>query len=186
MNAAFIVFDGMTTLDFIGVYDPLTRLRSMGFLPQFSWEVCALSAVVRDDHGLEMSVTRVGKSLVDFDLVIVAGGYSTRSLIKDQSFLDWLRTAQSVPLKASVCTGSLLLGAAGFLTGRTATTHHSALNLLDPFCSRVVTDRIVDDGDVITAGGVSASLDLGLHLVDRLAGREARNTIAQQMEYSPR
>jgi cyclohexyl-isocyanide hydratase len=74
-----------------------------------------------------------------------------------------------VPLKVSVCTGALLLGAAGFLQGRRATTHPSVYKELEPYCGMVVRERVVDEGDVITAGGVSASIDLGLHLVERLA-----------------
>ena len=79
--------------------------------------------------------------------------------------------------------GALLLGAAGFLEGRRATTHPGALKDLEPYCSRVMTDRIVDEGSVITGGGVSSSLDLGLHVVEKLAGAEARSRIAAQMCY---
>jgi cyclohexyl-isocyanide hydratase len=86
-------------------------------------------------------------------------------------------------LKVSVCTGSLLLGAAGFLRGLTATTHPSALKELEPYCDQVVRQRIVDQGAVVTAGGVSTSIDLGLHLVERLAGAEARARVARQMDY---
>ena len=103
--------------------------------------------------------------------------------MKDAAFLDWLRTASEVPLKASVCTGSLLLGAAGFLVGKRATTHPSAVAELAPFCAEVVEDRIVDEGNTVTAGGVTAAIDLGLHLVERLAGTEARSRAARQMDY---
>jgi len=97
--------------------------------------------------------------------------------------VDWLKTAAPAKLKVSVCTGALLLGAAGFLKGRRATTHPGALKDLEPYCDKVLTDRIVDEGSVITGGGVSASLDLGLHVVERLAGPEARSRIAAQMCY---
>ena len=88
-----------------------------------------------------------------------------------------------MPLKASVCTGALLLGAAGFLAGKSATTHPSALRELEPYCGEVRTDRVVDAGGVVTAGGVTAGIDLGLHLVRRLAGTEACRRIARQMDY---
>ena len=78
---------------------------------------------------------------------------------------------------------ALLLGAAGFLRGRRATTHPSAYKELEPYCAEVVRERVVDEGDVITAGGVSASIDLGLHLVKRLAGADARQRVAAQMDY---
>ncbi|HSC93335.1 MAG TPA: DJ-1/PfpI family protein, partial [Burkholderiales bacterium] len=95
----------------------------------------------------------------------------------------WLKGARSVPLKVSVCTGALLLGAAGFLQGRRATTHPSAYKELEPYCGMVVRERVVDEGDVMTARGVSSALDMGLHLVQRLAGADARDRIAAQMDY---
>ena len=183
MKAAFVVFDGMTLLDFAGAYDALTRLRSMRFLPRFDWEVCARDASVRDDHGLEMTATHVASSLDGFDLLVVAGGISTRQLVHDADFVAWIRSARDVPLKSSVCTGSLLLGAAGFLSGHRATTHVQAFGDLARYCREVVPDRIVDEGRVVTAGGVSASIDLGLHLVGRIAGDETREAIASQMDY---
>jgi cyclohexyl-isocyanide hydratase len=115
--------------------------------------------------------------------VIVPGGFGTRTLMHNAAFLNWLRTAAPVPLKASVCTGSLLLGAAGFLTGKRATTHPSAIAELAPLCAATTSERVVDAGDVITAGGVTAAIDLGLYLVQRLAGADARSRVARQMDY---
>jgi len=108
---------------------------------------------------------------------------ASRSLQHDRSFIDWLKTGRSAPLKVSVCAGALLLGAAGFLRGRRATTHPSAYKELEPYCGVVVDERVVDEGDIIIARGVSSSIDLGLHLVQRLAGADARDRIATQMDY---
>jgi cyclohexyl-isocyanide hydratase len=113
----------------------------------------------------------------------VPGGFGTRTLQHDRSFLDWLKTAQSARLKVSVCTGALLLGAAGFLQGRRATTHPSAYKELKPYCAAVVEERVVDEGDIITGRGVSSAIDLGLHVVQRLAGADARDRVAAQMDY---
>jgi len=88
-----------------------------------------------------------------------------------------------VKLKISVCTGALLLGATGWLRDKRATTHPSAFDELAPYCAAVAGERVVDEGGVITARGVSASIDLGLHVVERLAGAEARAHIARQMDY---
>ena len=88
-----------------------------------------------------------------------------------------------MPLKTSVCTGSLLLGAAGFLTGKRATTHPGAYKELEPYCATVVQQRIVDEGALVTGGGVSTSIDLGLHIVERLVGKDARTRVAKQMDY---
>ena len=183
MKVGFIIYDGMTALDFIGVYDPVTRLNTMGFLPDLHWEVCARSMTVEDGAGLAFIPTKVGEPLHVYDMIIVPGGYGSRKLVDDGTFIEWLRTAAPCQLKVSVCTGALLLGAAGFLKGKTATTHRSAFNDLKPFCASVVDRRIVDEGDVITARGVSSSIDLGLYLCEKLAGREAKERIRQQMDY---
>ena len=183
MRTAFVVFDRMTALDFVGIYDPLTRLHSMGFLPDFAWAVCAQTQEVTDDRGLRLHATAVGGSLAAYDLLVVPGGVGTRPLMRDPTFLAWLRTAAPVPLKVSVCTGALLLGAAGFLQEKRATTHPSALADLAPFCSTVLATRLVDEGTVVTAGGVTAALDAGLLLVDRLAGADIARRIRQQMDY---
>ena len=187
MRIAFIVYEGMTALDFVGVYDPLTRLKTMGFIPDLEWDICAFSDEVQDNTGLKFTPTRIRQPLSAYDLVIVPGGPGSRKLIDNgvipSSFISWLQTAQQVPLKTSVCTGALLLGAAGYLAGRSATTHPSAFSELEPFCERVLPQRLVDSGDVITAGGVSAALDLGLYLVEKLAGSEAKEKIRRQMDY---
>lgn len=183
MRAAFVIFDQMTALDFVGVYDPLGRLRTMNLLPGFEWSVCALHEPVTDDRGLRFLPDLVGVPLTPFDLLVVPGGQGTRGLRNDPRFLEWLRSADGVPLKASVCTGALLLGAAGFLAGKPATTHPNAVEELRPYCREVRSERVVDAGAVVTAGGVSAAIDLGLHLVERLAGAEARRRVATQMDY---
>jgi transcriptional regulator GlxA family with amidase domain len=94
-----------------------------------------------------------------------------------------VKTAANCRLKVSVCTGALLLGAAGFLKGRRATTHRTEFERLKEFCAAVVDERIVDEGDVITARGVTSSIDLGLYLCERLAGYEAKEKIRKQMDY---
>jgi transcriptional regulator GlxA family with amidase domain len=118
-----------------------------------------------------------------YDLLYVPGGMGSRPLQHDREFVDWLKTAAPAKFKVSVCTGALLLGAAGFLKGKRATTHPGALKDLEPYCGKVLTDRIVDEGEVVTGSGVATSLDLGLHVVQRLAGTEARSRIAAQMCY---
>jgi transcriptional regulator GlxA family with amidase domain len=186
MKAAMIVFDRMTYLDFIGFYDSVTRLKSMNIIPDFDWTICSNRKQVADDRrvpGMTMIAESVLEPLDRYDLLFAPGGMGTRELQHDRAFIDWLKTAARVKSKISVCTGALLLGAAGFLRGKRATTHPSAYKDLEPYCDKVLTDRIVDEGDVVTASGVSASIDLGLHLVQRLAGAEARSRVAKQMCY---
>lgn len=186
MKAALIVFDRMTYLDFVGFYDAVTRLKSMGILPEFDWRICSNVERVSDDrgpHGMTMIPESVMEPLDGYDLLYVPGGMGSRTLKEDAAFLSWLRTAKSAKLKVSVCTGALLMGAAGFLKDKRATTHPSALGDLRPYCGKVMDERIVDEGDVITGSGVATSLDLGLHVVERLAGADARERIAKQMCY---
>ncbi len=183
MKTAFILFDQMTALDFVGVYDPLTRLRSMQVMPTFAWTLCAFTEEIADDKGLRFSPDAVAEPLDGYDLIVVPGGFGTHPLQHDDAFLDWLRTAEVVPLKASVCTGALLLGAAGFLKGKRATTHPTNFDELAPYCAEVVDERVVDEGDIVTARGVTSAIDLGLYLVERLVGAGARARIAKQMDY---
>jgi len=185
MKTAFIIFNRMTMMDFIGAYDPLTRLKSMGFMPTFEWDICAITADIADDKGLRVLPSVVGQPLSGYDLLVVPGGIGTRTLQHDKAFVDLLRSSEPVKLKVSVCTGSLLLGAAGFLTDKRATTNRNAVEELRPYCAQVVDNRVVDEGEIITARGVTSAIDLGLYLVERLAGAEARARIARQMDYSP-
>jgi cyclohexyl-isocyanide hydratase len=183
VRVAFVVFDGLTALDFVGFYDPVTRLKTMGFRPDVSWDVCALSRSVADASGLRMEATRVNADLGEYDLLFVPGGFATRTLQQNRAFIDWLQSAEECGLKTSVCTGALLLAAAGFLAGRRATTHHLALGELAAYGVNVVPERIVDEGDVVTAAGVTSALDLGLYICARIAGPEVRDAIAAQMEF---
>ncbi len=180
---AYIIFDGITWLDFFGIYDPLSRLKSMNFLPDLSWDICAYTDTATDNFDLQVKPHKVQNSLADYDVIIVPGGFGTRALRYDQDFLNWIKTSDKVPLKASICTGSLLLGAAGFLKGKTATTNFNEYKTLKPYCQRVAMNRIVEDNGIITAGAVSASIDLGLYLCEKWAGKEAVTEIRTRMNY---
>ncbi|OLN22573.1 thiamine biosynthesis protein ThiJ [Domibacillus antri] len=182
MNIAFILFNGVTALDFVGVYDAVTRLKTMKFIPDLKWDLCAFTEEIVDGTGLIFTPARVKESLEPYDMVIVPGGFGTRTLVNDASFIDWLKTAENSKIKASVCTGSLLFGAAGFLEGKSATTHPNAFRELETYCT-VLDQRIVDEGDLITARGVSSSIDLGLYLCEKLAGFDAKEQIRKQMDY---
>ncbi len=183
MKIAFVIYDGMTALDFVGVYDPVTRLKTMSFMPDLEYDVCATIREVRDAAGLRLVADRVCVPFDEYDMVIVPGGLESRTLVDDGDFIGWLRTAAPCRYKVSVCSGALLLGAAGFLRGKRATTHHDAMPALASYGATAVDERIVDDGDVITAGGVTSAIDLGLYLVEKLAGAEAREKIRARMEY---
>jgi transcriptional regulator GlxA family with amidase domain len=181
---AFLVFPRLTLLDFIGGYDALRRVATLKIDPGVTHRIIGTEREIVDDTGLVVQPDSVREDLSGFDLLYVPGGFGTRALMNDGPLIEYLKGwGRDRPI-ASVCTGALLLGRAGYLEGRRATTHRNALDLLRPHCREVVTDRrIVDEGQVVTAGGVASSLDLGLYLVERFWGQAARETIAAQMEY---
>jgi len=183
MKISFVLFDGMTALDFVGVYDPLTRLKNMGLLESLKWDLCAMAEKVTDSTGLGLVPTVVGKPLTGYDLLVVPGGPAAKDLSHDTTFVDWIKTAAPVPTKVSVCSGALLLGAAGFLKGKKATTHAARLEELKAYCTEVSDKRIVDEGDVITCGGVTAGIDLGLYLCGKLVSLDAKEIIRHRMDY---
>ena len=155
----------------------------MNYLPDLSWDICSLGDAPKDSFGLEIVPTQVNKSLSDYDVLIVPGGFGTRDLQFDKLYIDWIQSARWAKYKISICTGSLLLGAAGFLTEKVATTNFQNYDELKPYCKQVLQDRIVEDGDVITAGAVSASIDLGLYLCEKWAGKAAATDIRKKMDY---
>lgn len=183
MKIAYIVFNGINWLDLAGVYEPISKLKSAGYRPDLEWDICAWTPDAADEGGLKVVPTLVGNDLSSYDAIIVPGGRGTRALMQDEGFLQWLRTAANVPLKISVCTGSLLLGAAGFLQGRKATTHFKSYSELAPFCREVSHERITEDKGCITAGAVTASIDLGLYLCRKWAGDDADVYIRYSMDY---
>lgn len=183
MRVAYIIFDGITWLDFIGVYDPISRLKSLNYLPDLKWDVCAFTDSVSDNFGLEIKSSKIKNSLSNYDAIIIPGGFGTRELLFNEEFINWIKNSATAKYKISVCTGSLILGASGFLMNRKATTNHQEYETLKPYCREVVKDRIVDDNNVITAGAVSSSIDLGLYLCEKWASLEAKNEIKRRMDY---
>jgi cyclohexyl-isocyanide hydratase len=181
---AFLLFPRLTFLDFVGAYDALRRVASMGIDAGVTHRIIGTAPEIEDESGLVVRPDSVYEDLASFDLLYVPGGFGTRALMDDARLIDYLRTWGPDRPLASVCTGALLIGKAGYLAGRQATTHHRAYDALRPLCGQVVTDRrIVDEGPVLTAGGVASSLDLGLYLVEKFWGAPARETIAAQMAY---
>lgn len=181
MNIAFIIYDGITALDFIGAFDPITRLDTMDFM-DLNWDICGQTPTAKATGNVTFETDELSPDLGAYDMIFLPGGFRARELQTNDKFLTWLKTAESCKYKTSVCTGSLLLGAAGFLDGHTATTHPNATDLLADYCD-VSDDRIVHDNGIITARGVSSSIDFGLYLVELLTNAETRKTIRTQMDY---
>src|ERR1051325_8813727 len=179
----FLVFPRLTLRDLVGAHDALRRLAPMGIAPDVRLTIIGTESAIAAESGLRIVPDVVYGDLAALDLLVVPGGLGTRPLLGDAGCIDYLRGWGDRRPIASVCTGALLLGKAGHVAGLRATTHHGSFDLLRPFCREVVADaRVVDEGRVVTAAGVTSALDLGLHLVGRFWGDPARARIAAQME----
>lgn len=183
MKMAIVLFDDMTTLDMAGFLNAITWLKKRDILEHLTWDFCANKEEATDDRGMRIKADRVLPDLSGYDLIFIPGGMGTRRLVADISFVDWIRTARDVPYKVSVCTGALLLGAAGFTKDKTITTNPLTLDELKPYCKEVVTTRAMRDGDVFTGGGITASVDLGLFMVETLTSKETAQEIQKLMDY---
>jgi putative intracellular protease/amidase len=175
------VYDDFTALDAIGPYEVLSRC---GGRVRF---IAREPGPIRTDNGMlsiiaEASFGDASKP----DVVVVPGGVSTRALTTDAEWLDWLRTVHSTSTwTTSVCTGSLLLGAAGLLKGLRATSHWLELETLRGYGAEPTGQRVVEQGKIITAAGVSAGIDMALTLAARLIGEDGAKAIQLGIEYDP-
>jgi cyclohexyl-isocyanide hydratase len=183
MKFAFIIYDDMTLLDFSGVYDPITRLKNMGFIENFEYDVCALKSQVKTFEGLEIIPNQINNDLSGYDYIFIPGGNGVINLMKDPEFLAWFKNGCKNAVIAAVCGGSLVLGALGLLKDKKATTHPMLKQYLARFTENIPDSRIVTEGNIITARGVTSAIDLGLYLCEKIAGTEVKNTIQKQMDY---
>jgi len=182
MDIAILIFDRITALDAVGPYEVLSRLP--GARVTF---VAAAPGQYRTENGmLALTADRAFGELPHPEVILIPGGFGTRALINDEPTLEWIREAdKTTEFTTSVCTGSLLLGAAGLLAGRQATTHWMVLEKLREFGAEPVSERIVEQGKLIMAAGVSAGIDMALLLAARIAGDEVAQAIQLGIEYDP-
>ncbi|MGD0063910.1 MAG: DJ-1/PfpI family protein [Streptosporangiaceae bacterium] len=182
MQIAILLFDRFTVLDAVGPYQVLSRLPGADVV--FAAEQ---AGPVTDDRGvLSLSAPAVLADVPHPDILVVPGGPGQNDQMKDGPLHEWLRAAdQASTWTTSVCTGSLILAAAGLLAGRRATSHWLALEELGALGATPVSERVVFDGKYVTAAGVSAGLDMGLTLAGRIAGDEVAQSIQLGIEYDP-
>jgi cyclohexyl-isocyanide hydratase len=179
MDIGSLIFDDMDQIDFTGPFEVLSRL------PGSSYRVYGVTgAPVRDSRGLTIAPDAAIADAPPLDVLHVPGGRGVDVLMENEEVLAWLRK-QSGNVVLSVCTGALLLGAAGLLSGRRATTHWASVHLLREFGAEVVDQRVVVDGDWVFAAGVTAGIDAALTLAARLRGDEVAQGIQLYMQYAP-
>ena len=182
MDIAIPVYDDFTALDAIGPYEVLSRLpgarvRFLGERP----------GPVRTDNGMLQIVAEAAlEHLPHPDILVVPGGVGTRALVDSERWRTWIRDAHAHSTwTTSVCTGSLLLGAAGVLRGLRATSHWLELETLREFGAEPTGERVVVEGKVVTAAGVSSGIDMALRLVALIAGDDAARAVQLVIEYDP-
>jgi putative intracellular protease/amidase len=183
MDIALAVFPKLTALDILGPYQVLTRLPGANV-----FFVSTTKDEVRDDIGLvSFPVSRTYDEVPAADVVVIPGGTITRRMAKyGDPILAWIESIHpTTTFTTSVCTGSLLLGAAGLLNGLDATSHWAALEALEEYGARPTLQRVVEQGKIITAAGVSSGIDMALLLAARIAGDAVAQGIQLGIEYDP-
>jgi transcriptional regulator GlxA family with amidase domain len=182
MQIAIVLYDRLTALDAIGPYEVLSRLP--GATVTF---VATDAGPVRTDN--DMLTLIADRSLADIpapDILLVPGGPGEVAARAGEPLIRWLRAAhETTTWTTSVCTGSLILGAAGLLDGKRATSHWLAMQALGALGAQPTSERVVFDGKIVTAAGVSAGIDMALGLVARAAGPEVAQAIQLGIEYDP-
>jgi transcriptional regulator GlxA family with amidase domain len=185
-----LLFDGVEELDAVGPWEVLAFWTQA--FPDDGW---AVTTFTRDGRpvtaakGLVLTPHDSYETVPALDVLVYPGGRGTRPHLRDEEQLAWVRRQrEDVELLTSVCTGSLVYAAAGFLRDRPATTHHEntdELLALDPSIDLRTDGRYVDDGDIITSAGVSAGIDMALYLVVRLAGADRARQVRSGIQYDP-
>jgi transcriptional regulator GlxA family with amidase domain len=182
MQVAYLLYDRFTALDITGPHDVLNGL------PQTeSIFVAERAGPVRNESDtLSLVADASIDEVTEPAILVIPGGYGTRALLQHEPLLDWIRAVhETSEWTTSVCTGSLLLAAAGLLDGVPATTHWLARDLLAELGAKPVPDRVVEHGKIITAAGVSSGIDMALRLVQLMFGDEAAQAVQLGIEYDP-
>lgn len=190
-NVAILLFDDVEVLDFAGPYEVFAVADELRGHTVFNRCTVATSrGTIRAVNGLKVLADYTLEDCPAPDVLIVPGGAGTRKLLQQPTLLEWVRIkSRSAEIVASVCTGALVLGKIGLLDGLRTTTHHQCLDELRSIAPAAIVDpsqRFHDNGKFCTAAGISAGIDLSLHLIARLLGPEAATETARYMEYDRR
>jgi putative intracellular protease/amidase len=182
MQIAYLLYDRFTALDIIGPHDVLNSVPG-----NESIFVAEEAGPIRNESD---TLSLVADASIDEvqspDIVVVPGGFGNRVLLEHEPLHEWIRTVhENTAWTTSVCTGALLLAAAGLLDGVPATTHWLARDLLAELGAKVVPDRVVQSGKIVTAAGVSSGIDMALRLVQQINGDDVAKAVQLGIEYDP-
>ena len=182
MKIAIPLYDRFTALDAVGPYEVMQRIPGA----TVTWLAHEPGPVGTDTGQLHLLADAAFEDLPDPDILIVPGGTGTDDFLDDERLVGWIRRAhETSQWTTSVCTGSLLLGAAGLLDGLEATCHWLDIDSLERYAARPTKRRVVEQGKVITAAGVSSGIDMALVLAARIGGPELAQAIQLGIEYDP-
>ena len=182
MKIAALIFDKITVLDIVGPIEVLSWVPGA----EIVWVGKAKGPIRAAPTGLALTVERTLDEVGEADILVVPGGPGVRLLLKDEPVLEWVRKIHArTKWTTSVCTGSLLLGAAGLLRGLEATTHWNSTAVLESFGAKYREQRVIPQGKIVTSAGVSSGIDMALWLVGKIAGDEAAKEAQLCIEYDP-
>jgi putative intracellular protease/amidase len=177
-----LLFDGITALDIVGPYEVLQRLpeADVKFVAHQRGEIRT------DNKFLALHADYTLDEITSADVLVIPGGFATRQLEDDAKLLEWIRAIDATTTwTTSVCTGSMLLAAAGLLAGKEATSHWASLERLKEYGAIPTGKRVVEQGKIVTAAGVSSGIDMALTLTARIAGDEFAQAVQLGIEYDP-
>ncbi|KNF07721.1 ThiJ/PfpI domain-containing protein [Gottschalkia purinilytica] len=188
-NVGILIFDEVEVLDFCGPFEVFSVSSNVSAENSFNvFTIAEKDGPIYARNNLSINPKYTIKDCPDIDILIVPGGQGARKEMHNQMIISWINNIYpNLELLLTVCTGALIVGKCGLLEGLTATTHHSALNLLkdiSPNIKVVSDERYVDNGKIILSGGISAGIDMSLYVVDKLLGKEAVSKTIDVMEYS--
>jgi transcriptional regulator GlxA family with amidase domain len=187
-NVAILIFDDVEILDFAGPYEVFATTRQHDPEPPFYvYTVAEKAEPVSARNGLSVNPRYSIYDCPNPDIVLVPGGRGTRTILRNEALLDWIKQVNGMTeLTLSVCTGALVLGKAGLLDGLAATTYHTAFDELKAVAPNTLQrpgERWVDNGRIVTSAGVSAGIDMSLYVVGKLLGAAQADETARYMEY---
>jgi transcriptional regulator GlxA family with amidase domain len=192
-KVGILLFNQVEVLDFAGPFEvfSVTTGKQLTDKPFFVYTVAQTKNPIHARNGLTVVPDYDFKNAPDFDILIIPGGYGAEEVeINNQTVLEWIRkSAKKASLTASVCTGAFLLAKAGLLNGKSATTHWMDMDRLKkefPEIRVLEGKKYVDEEGILTSGGISAGIDMSLHIVGKLLGRETSEATAKRMEYMER
>jgi putative intracellular protease/amidase len=182
MDIVIPIFPDFTALDAIGPYEVLRNLPEA----RITFAAAAPGLVHADNPALAFNATKALSDIDSADILVVPGGHGTRTAMKDEELLDWVRRIHATTsYTTSVCTGSLVLAGAGLLDGLDATTHWAVAALLESLGATYTEQRVVQRGKIVTAAGVSSGIDMALTLAAQIAGEDIAKALQLGIEYDP-